>query len=154
MRTHSYILVFIVAASFVEFGCMGALNLSVRGSNTPVSFTANIGRPYVLVRHFVSNNGYSTPVGSRLFGGEEQDLKLLIEQEMRKTPGDAVVNLSIHIAIDYKSFTAEGDIVKFKMEDEIKRMSTVKIDPETGLPLKGKTVEQFDPETGLPKKNP
>jgi hypothetical protein len=143
-----------MAVSVVEFGCMGAMNLSVRGLNIPVSFTANIGRPYVVVRHFISDGGYATPVINRIFGKEEQDLKLLIEQEMRKTPGDAVVNLSIHIAIDYKSFSAEGDIVKFKQAEEIKRIPAMSVDPETGLQLNKKTTQQFDPETGLPKKIP
>ncbi|MFZ4620817.1 MAG: hypothetical protein ACOYNS_09670 [Bacteroidota bacterium] len=154
MRLHPCIIVLLLAVSVVDFGCLGAMNLSVRGLNVPVTFTPNIGRPYVVVRHFISADGYATPGMNRIFGKEEQDLKLLIEQELRKTPGDAVVNLSIRIAIDYKSFTAEGDIVKFKQQDEIKRIPVVTVDPETGLPIKKKNTDQFDPETGLPKKNP
>lgn len=164
-------------------GCMMEIGFTVRQTDIPVSMTPQAGRPYTIIRHFTIEQDHSALFIKRLWGGGLPDMTSMLAKELKKTPGDAIVNLSIQGTIqpadaalpvvvgiggififpplalfifeplltDLKSYTAEGDIVRFTDAGQQKNPPIV-IDPMTGLPMKENVKKEFDPETGLEKK--
>ncbi|MFA6455384.1 MAG: hypothetical protein WCW40_01080 [Bacteroidota bacterium] len=143
--------VFVCTVILCCAGCSRIIELSADGLAIPVSMTADAGRPYSVIRHFSTSLGFTTPIGSRIFGGDPPELMTIIGQEMKKSPGDAVVNLKITVMVDSKTYTVQGDIVKFAGNDEGSVQIKKAVDTLATAPMPGKSVLEFDPETGLPK---
>lgn len=88
-----------VIIGFLLQGCMMEIGFTAQQIEVPVSMTSQLGRPYITVRHFSVTQDRSALFIKRLWGGGLPDIHGMIERELKKTPGDAVVNLSIQGAI-------------------------------------------------------
>lgn len=53
---------------------------------------------------------------------------------------------------DLKTYTIEGDIIRYSVEPKSQSGKILYFDPMTGLPIEEKKKTEYDPETGLPKK--
>ncbi|MFA5835011.1 MAG: hypothetical protein WDA22_16155 [Bacteroidota bacterium] len=177
----AYRSILVVALCFLLQGC--AVHFDAINASVPVMMNAKNVSSYKLVTHFSLHQDVQFLFLPRLFGGAKPDINAMIENQLRLTPGDAIINVRIHgdtevgdfllpIVIgtagafvfppmsifiyepffyDLKSYTVEGDIIRYDILQQFQAKPLLKIDPMTGLPVEEQKKE-FDPETGLPKK--
>ena len=159
-------------------GCM-TLDFSVKNSAVPVLLNTPAEKEYVIVEHFSVLQDRSMLFLKRLHGGGHPDIQGMLDKQLKKTPGDAIINLSITgetremdvvgplifgiagafmfsplIIIAFEPIFA--DLKTYSIEGDVIRYTgqanRIQIDPETGLPIHTSAPGEFDPETGLPKK--
>ncbi len=76
-------------------GCMMEIGFTAQGIDVPVSMTSHAGRAYTVLRHFTIEQDRSSLFIKRLWGGGLPDITSMLAKELKKTPGDAIINLSI-----------------------------------------------------------
>ena len=154
---------------------------TAREISIPIYMNAPSDRPYVVLTHFTVEQDRSMLFFKRLLGGGKPDITKMLNSQLTKYNGDAIINLQIFgdtdvgdfllpmavgaagslifspvlffifepLFFDLKSYTAEGDIIRF-LELAKPKQQLPQFNPLTGLPEQQKI--EFDPETGLPKK--
>jgi hypothetical protein len=159
-------------------GCM-TLDFSVKNTAVPVLLNAPSEKEYVVVEHFSVLQDRSMLFLKRLHGGGHPDIQGMLDKQLKKTPGDAIINLTITgetremdvvgplifgiagafvftplVIIAFEPMYA--DLKSYSIEGDVirytKKENRIPIDPETGMPVQTPAPGEFDPETGLPKK--
>lgn len=82
-------------------------------------------------------------------GASDRELYALIINEMKRMPGDAVVNLHIRVSGDYRSYSVEGDVVRFIDPAPSIPLSIIKSDTTLSDRPHHAGVPRFDPNTGM-----
>lgn len=159
------------------------LEFSAKNSIVPVLLNAPAENEYIVVEHFSVLQDRSMLFLKRLHGGGHPDVNAMLASQLKKTPGDAIINLTIKgetretdviapvvlgiagsfvftpfiilafepLFADLKSYSLEGDVIRYIGKDG-RIHDSLRIDPDSGLPVKRTAPIEFDPETGLPKK--
>ncbi len=155
------------------------LDFSVKNTAVPVLLNTPAEKEYVVVEHFSVLQDRSLLFLKRLHGGGHPDFQGMLDKQLKKTPGDAIINLSITgetreldviaplifgiagafvytplVIIAFEPIFT--DLKTYSIEGDVirytGRTNLRPIDPETGLPVQTSAPNTFDPETGLPKK--
>ncbi len=78
------------------FGCMQVeFDLTAHEVGIPVSMNSNAGRPYNVIAHFKTGQQEKGIFIQRLYGGAQPDLNAMVQRQLAKTDGDAIVNVKI-----------------------------------------------------------
>jgi hypothetical protein len=141
------------------------LDFSVKNAPVPILLNAPGEKNYIVVEHFSMVQDRSMLFLKRLHGGGHPDIPAMLEKQLKKTPGDAIINLKI------AGETREMDVVApvifgiagsfvfppffiLALEPLFTDLKTYSIEGDviryTGSTDGKKDPIRIDPETGLP----
>lgn len=71
------------------------LDFSIKHADVPVLLNTPADTAYIVVEHFSLVQDRSMLFLKRLHGGGHPNIQALLEKQLKKTPGDAIINLKI-----------------------------------------------------------
>ncbi len=149
-------------------GCMMEIGFSAKEIDVPVSMTSQVGRPYTVIKHFTVEQDRSSLFIKRLWGGGLPDITAMLSKELKKTPGDAIINLSIQgnthasdaalpVVIGIGGVFIFSPLILFIFEPLFADLKSFTAEGDIviftdGYQNKNKSSLTIDPMTGLPTK--
>lgn len=145
-------------------GCM-TVDFAANDFPLPVMMNAPRERTYTVVTHFSVEQDKSLFFVKRIFGGAHPDITKMLQKQLQKTPGDAIINfrikgetkeidLALPIIFGAAGAFAYPPLILISLEPLFADLKSYTVEGDiirfTDRPRRTPPPVLFDPDTGLP----